>query len=77
MSDRILIKDKDAAAMLDMGRSTFWANVKAGNLPQPVKIGGLTRWRVADLLRHFQASATTTASAPGVVQDIQPGCTPP
>ncbi|WP_373425006.1 helix-turn-helix transcriptional regulator [Variovorax boronicumulans] len=38
--------------MLSMGRSTFWNKVKQRKLPPPVKIGGLTRWRVADLKRH-------------------------
>jgi len=47
----LLISDREAASLLSMGRSTFWREVKAGNLPQPVKIGGLTRWRVADLQR--------------------------
>lgn len=63
--DRILVAAQDAARMLSMGRSTFWEHVKAGNLPQPVKIGGITRWRVEDLRRHFAprpASSPTTAS---------------
>jgi predicted DNA-binding transcriptional regulator AlpA len=74
---RILITDKAAADLLSMGRSTFWANVKAGLLPQPVKIGGSTRWRTADLLSHFQASATTTPSTPDAAEGTPPGCTPP
>jgi predicted DNA-binding transcriptional regulator AlpA len=77
MNDRILVNDKEAAQMLCMGRSTFWQHVKAELLPQPVKIGGLTRWRVSDLQRQFQASATTTPSAGDVAADIPPGCTQP
>lgn len=34
-----------------MGQSTFWREVAKKRLPQPVKIGGMTRWRVADLQR--------------------------
>ncbi|WP_234975008.1 helix-turn-helix domain-containing protein [Variovorax paradoxus] len=41
----------EAARMLSMGKSTFWREVKNKNLPAPVKLGGLTRWRVADLQR--------------------------
>lgn len=58
--ETILVKAEQAAKMLNMGRSTFWARVKAGKLPQPVKIGGSTRWLVADLRRLFPASPTTT-----------------
>ena len=45
----LLVSAQEAAEMLSMGKSTFWQNVKNGNLPQPVKIGGATRWRVAEL----------------------------
>jgi len=58
----LLISDTDAASLLSIGRSTFWREVKAGNLPQPIKIGGLTRWRVADLQQW--------------VERQQPGSTP-
>lgn len=58
-ADRILITATEAAALLSMGRSTFWREVSAGTLPQPVKLGGLTRWRVADLQRLFASPAPT------------------
>ena len=62
---RILVKADEAAAMLAMGRSTFWREVKVGRLPKPIKLGGLTRWRVADLQACVAppASPPTTASA--------------
>ncbi|BEP50553.1 hypothetical protein GmRootV116_42490 [Variovorax sp. V116] len=66
MSEKLLVPAAEAAAMLSMGRSTFWNKVKLEELPQPVKIAGLTRWRVSDLRRCVeppQASPTTTASA--------------
>lgn len=47
---KLLVPAKEAAAMLSLGRSTFWQAVKNGHLPQPIKIGGSTRWRVSDLL---------------------------
>lgn len=64
MNGKILVTAQEAAQLLSMGRSTLWQNVKNGLLPEPVKIGGATRWRVADLQRHFepqQASEPTTA----------------
>lgn len=62
---KILVPAAEAAKMLSMGESTFWQYVKAGKLPQPIKIGGMTRWRVADLQRVGDpASQPTTASIP-------------
>lgn len=63
---KLLVPDREAAGMLSIGRSTFWREVKAGNLPKPVKIGGLTRWRVSDLQQCVAdpASPPTTASTP-------------
>lgn len=61
--EKLLIPDKQAAEMLSIGRSTFWREVKAGNLPQPVKIGGVTRWRLADLRRCVESPATAPTSA--------------
>ena len=64
MTEKILIPVAEAAGMLSMGKSTFWREVSKGVLPAPVKIGGLTRWRVADLVRFAQpATAPTTPSA--------------
>lgn len=52
---RLLVTAADAARMLAMGKSTFWREVKNKTVPAPVKIGGLTRWRVADLNRFIEA----------------------
>jgi predicted DNA-binding transcriptional regulator AlpA len=57
--EKILVPAEEAARMLSMGRSTFWKAVKDQLAPAPVKIGGLTRWRVADLKQHVQAMQTT------------------
>jgi predicted DNA-binding transcriptional regulator AlpA len=59
--DKILVAAKEAAEMLSMGRSTFWKAVKEKQAPAPVKLGGLTRWRVADLRQHVQAMPTTSS----------------
>lgn len=56
---KLCVPAAEAAKMLAIGRSTFWAHVKAGLLPAPIRIGGSTRWRVSDLQQHIQATATT------------------
>lgn len=68
MNEKLLVPAVEAAQMLSMGRSTFWNKVRENKLPQPVKIAGLTRWRVSDLRRFVEpppANPTTTASAHG------------
>lgn len=74
---RILVTDAEAARLFAIGRSTFWSNVRKGLLPQPVKIGGATRWRLCDLLAHVGASLTTMPSSAGADPDTQPGCMQP
>ncbi|AGU51798.1 putative hage transcriptional regulator AlpA [Variovorax paradoxus B4] len=49
MNEKLLVPAAEAARMLSMDRSTFWNKVKLKQLPQPVKIAGITRWRVSDL----------------------------
>ncbi|VTU28857.1 putative transcriptional regulator [Variovorax sp. PBL-H6] len=62
---KILVTAAEAAKMLSMGQSTFWRKVGEKKLPEPVKIAGMTRWRVADLHACVEtpASQPTTASA--------------
>ncbi|MFV0678401.1 helix-turn-helix transcriptional regulator [Variovorax sp. tm] len=47
--EKLLVPAIEAAQILSMGRSTFWNKVKQKQLPQPVKVAGITRWRVSDL----------------------------
>ena len=44
-----LLRVGAVAAMLDLGVSTVWRGVKNGTLPQPLHIGGSTRWRRSDI----------------------------
>ncbi|MES3041785.1 MAG: helix-turn-helix domain-containing protein [Pseudomonadota bacterium] len=63
---QLLVTDKEAAAMLRMGKSTFWREVRAGRLPASVKMAGNTRWRVSDLRQAVEpATSPTTPLTPG------------
>lgn len=62
-TEKLLVADKEAAALLSLGRSTFWREVAAGRLPQPIKIGGATRWRLADLRRCVEPPANSPTTA--------------
>ena len=57
MNEKLLVPAVEAAKMLSMGRSTFWNKVKLKQLPEPVKIAGLTRWRVSDLRSFVDESS--------------------
>jgi len=55
-----LLDVHDVAAMLGLSDRSVWRRVKDGNLPQPIYIGRLAKWRVIDinsyLDRKFQES---------------------
>ncbi len=51
---RLLITAGEAAKLLSMGTSTFWHAVKLGHLPKATKIGGLTRWNLAELRQFIE-----------------------
>jgi prophage regulatory protein len=37
-------------ALIPVGRATWWAGVRSGHFPQPVKLGpNITAWRVEDI----------------------------
>jgi excisionase family DNA binding protein len=46
---KTLLRVGEVAAMLDLGVSTIWRQVRKGQLPAPIQIGGSTRWRTADI----------------------------
>lgn len=42
-------------ALIPVSRSTWWASVKSGRYPRPVKLGPrITAWRVEDIRRLIQ-----------------------
>lgn len=47
---------QDVAAHFGCGVSTVWRWAKTGVISKPVKIGGTTRWRTADIQAAFATS---------------------
>ncbi len=46
-------------ALIPVSRSTWWAGVKSGRYPQPVKLGlRITAWRVEDIRQLIRESPT-------------------
>jgi predicted DNA-binding transcriptional regulator AlpA len=51
-----LLSDQGVAALLDMSRASVWRRVKDQTLPQPIRIGGLTRWSRAEIEAVIEAA---------------------
>lgn len=50
-------------ALFPVCRSTWWAGVKSGRYPQPVKLGvRITAWRVEDIRALIEAAAPKAAA---------------
>jgi len=50
----MLLSDIEVAAVMSVSRNTIWRWVRGlEGFPQPVKIGGVTRWRKADLDKYI------------------------
>jgi predicted DNA-binding transcriptional regulator AlpA len=49
-----LLRLSQVLNLLQIGKSSWWAGIKAGRYPQPVRLGGCTRWRQSDILRLME-----------------------
>ena len=49
MFETTLIDVRAVASLLGASRSTVWRRVADGSLPQPCRIGGMTRWSRAEI----------------------------
>jgi len=48
--DSAFIRLEQVIQLYPIGKSTFWAGVKSGRFPQPVKLGpNTTAWKVGDI----------------------------
>ncbi|MBU1040210.1 MAG: AlpA family phage regulatory protein [Proteobacteria bacterium] len=44
------LREPAVLSLIPVGRSTWWAGVKAGRYPKPVKLGArMTAWRAEDI----------------------------
>ena len=47
--DKQLLRVTEVAKILELGVATIWRLTRQGQLPAPIRIGGSTRWRRADI----------------------------
>jgi len=50
----VLISDSTASALLDISRATCRRRVADGTFPQPIRIGGVSRWRRDALMEALE-----------------------
>jgi excisionase family DNA binding protein len=60
MSEHEFLTPKEAAALLRVSRATLDRHVKAGNLPQPRRLGQTRLFDKAELIRALEATAEPT-----------------
>lgn len=54
MEDRLL-RLKEVLGLVPVGRSSWWAGVKSGKYPAPVKLGpSTTCWKMSDIQQLIQ-----------------------
>ena len=47
-----LLRIKQVLEIIPVSKSTWWAGVKSGRFPEPIRLGSrCTCWRVSDVLR--------------------------
>lgn len=50
----MLLSDAEVAALMSVSRNTVWRWAdRLADFPQPVRIGGATRWRKSDLDKYI------------------------
>jgi prophage regulatory protein len=50
-ADDRLMKIKECLEIVPVAQSTWWAGIKGGRFPDPVRIGGNTFWRYSDIMK--------------------------
>ena len=56
-----LLKAQDVSSLLGVNTRTIWRWASAGVIPAPLRIGGATRWRQADIDRLIEAKVEEAA----------------
>jgi prophage regulatory protein len=65
-SDKALARRRQVEKLVQLSRSTIYANVKAGTFPAPVRIGArAVAWRLADVEDWLDARPFTNATGVG------------
>ena len=56
-------------------KATWWRRVADGTLPQPIRIGGMSRWKLSDVLILIEALSAAAASGKAPFGETSPRAT--
>ena len=62
---KFLLSAQETATMLGMSVATVWRRTNDGTLPQPVRIGGVTRWVRDELIEVISAAQAKRRTSVG------------
>jgi len=57
--EAVLLTPEDLAKMLKVSERTLWRLLSARKIPAPVRIGGSTRWRLAEVQEWIAGGCPT------------------
>jgi predicted DNA-binding transcriptional regulator AlpA len=55
-TDRLL-RDVEAAAIIGVSKATWWRRVADGTMPQPIRFGSITRWKLSEIAAAIEKLA--------------------
>lgn len=56
MTHETLLQDTAVANILACSRASVWRMAKSKEIPAPIRIGGLTRWRLSEIQEVIHAA---------------------
>lgn len=65
-----LLNARECAKILRISVPTFWRWVAKGNLPKPIKLGGLSRWPLSDLQIVLDRADAARISTERICKDL-------
>lgn len=54
-SGRVFVTARQFAIMLQVSKRTLWRLRSAGKIPSPMRVGGIVRWKLDDILQWMAA----------------------
>lgn len=60
-----MITVNELAATLGMSKRTIWRLLASGQIPEPVRVGGGTRWRLDEIRNWIDQGCPTNANSAG------------
>lgn len=49
MADQVMITARQLAVILQVSKRQVWRMLSARRVPQPIRVGSVVRWRMADI----------------------------